>query len=173
MPRRPLVLIGPMGSGKSRTGKRLARRLGLTFTDTDSVFERENGAITAFFNEHGQDAFRRLEREIVRAAIEAGGVIATGGGAVLDAETQKDLERCAVAYLSVSAEAVEARIRGERKRPLLLDGGLDRWIAIADERRPIYERLGTIHVDTSHRPMEAVADELAAWYRSRYGGDAS
>ena len=171
MPAQPLVLIGPMASGKSRTGRRLARRLDLSFADTDTLFEKRFGEIRSYFDAYGEAAFRAAEREVVRDAIAAGGVIATGGGAILHPDTQRDLAACAVAYLSISAEAVAARIASDTKRPLLVSGGVEQWSAIYEQRRALYEQLGTIHIDTSHRPMEAIADELAAWYRSRYGGE--
>ena len=113
--------------------------------------------------------FREWERDAVRSALGHGGVIAFGGGAVLNPDTQADLAECAVAYLSTTAAAVASRLATDQKRPLVTDGGVERWSEIFEARRALYERLGTIHIDTSHRPMDAIADELAAWYRSRYG----
>lgn len=173
MPGRAIVLIGPMASGKSRTGKRLAQRLGLPFVDTDRRIEEQVGPISAYFASHGEASFRAIERDVVADAVQRGGVIATGGGAVLEPSTQALLEGCLVAYLSISAEAAALRLAGDTKRPLLHDGGIERWSAIYEERRAVYERLGTIHIDTSHRPMEAIADELAAWVRSRTEGEQS
>ncbi len=166
----PLVLIGPMAAGKTRTGKRLARRLELEFTDTDREVEAQHGPIPQIFAELGESAFRELERAAVQQAIARGGVIAFGGGAVLHPDTQNDLADCAVVYLSTTADAVAPRLdRGGR--PLVADGGLERWSEIYEARRAIYERLGKIHLDTSRRPMESVVDELLAWYRSRYATD--
>ena len=165
----PLVLIGPMAAGKTRTGKRLAKRLGCEFLDTDRMVEDEHGPISELFATVGELEFRRLEREAVKTALAQGGVIAFGGGAVLDSDTQADLANCAVVYLSTSPEAVAARIAADSKRPLLASGGVERWTEIFESRRALYERLGTIHLDTSHRPMDAIADHLSAWYRSRYG----
>lgn len=165
----PLVLIGPMAAGKTRTGKRLARRLGLEFRDTDRMVEADHGPIPEIFETQGERAFRAFEREAVSRALAAGGVVAFGGGAVLDPDTQADLAECAVVYLSTTAEAVASRIANDRQRPLLADDSVARWEAIFAERRDLYQQLGRIHVDTSHRPMDAIADELAAWYRSRYG----
>lgn len=165
----PLVLIGPMAAGKTRTGKRLARRLGTEFVDTDKLVEASHGPIPQIFAEHGEAQFRQWEREAVRDALARGGVIAFGGGAVLDPQTQSDLENCAVVYLSTTAAAIAERIAGDANRPLVQQGGVERWSEIFESRRALYERLGKIHIDTSHRPMDAIADELAAWYRSRYG----
>ena len=158
-----------MAAGKTRTGKRLAQRLGMTFHDTDVMVEREHGPIAEIFATRGEETFRELERKAVSAALAAGGVVAFGGGAVLNEDTRSDLADCAVVYLSTTPEAVSSRLAGDTKRPLLAQDGLAQWERIFRERKPIYEALGKIHIDTSHRPMEAVADELAAWYRSRYG----
>lgn len=167
-----LVLIGPMAAGKSRTGRRLAQRLNVPFLDTDRMVVEKHGPIADIFATQGEAVFREYEREAVVRALHSGGVIAFGGGAVLDERTQADLHDCAVVYLLTTAEVVAERLAGNTKRPLVADGGVERWQAIYDERRPIYERLGKIHIDTSRRPMEAIADELLAWYRSRYGEEA-
>jgi shikimate kinase len=160
----PVVLIGPMGAGKTRVGKRVARILGVGFTDTDKVIVAEHGAIADLFAEHGEPYFRRLERAAVAAALETDDVVSLGGGAVLDPETQADLLHQRVVFLTVTARAVEGRL-GEGKRPLLRDGVTD-WQRIFDERRDIYEGLSDLTIDTSHRPYDAIAQEVAAWART-------
>ncbi|MFT4230981.1 MAG: shikimate kinase, partial [Microbacterium sp.] len=80
-----IVLVGPMGAGKTSVGRRVAKRLGLPFTDTDKTVAAEHGPISAIFERHGEEHFRRLERDAVRRALAGGGVVALGGGAVLDA----------------------------------------------------------------------------------------
>ena len=160
----PVVLIGPMGAGKTRVGKRVARILGVGFTDTDKVIVAEHGAIADLFAEHGEPYFRQLERAAVAAALQTGDVVSLGGGAVLDPETQADLLHQRVAFLTVTARAVEGRL-GEGKRPLLRDGVTD-WQRIFDERRDIYEGLSDLTIDTSHRPYDAIAQEVAAWART-------
>lgn len=165
----PLVLIGPMASGKTRIGKRLAKKLDLPFVDTDKLVEAEYGPIAEIFETRGEAEFRALERAAVVRALAGGGVVAFGGGAVLDEQTQADLADCAVVALVVDPEVIGLRLALTAKRPLVAKGGVQRWSEIYAERRPIYDRLGKIQVDTSRRPMSAIADELAAWYRSRYG----
>ena len=120
-----LVLIGPMGSGKTRVGKRVAKLLDTGFIDTDRVIAGEHGPITAIFDEHGEPYFRELERAAVAAALESDGVVSLGGGAVLDPQTQELLARCPVVFLTVSAEAVEPRLSGGT-RPLVR-GGIADW----------------------------------------------
>lgn len=159
-----VVLIGPMGAGKTRVGKRVARLLDRGFTDTDRMVVAQHGPIAEIFATSGESRFRELERAAVIAALDTDDVVSLGGGAVLDPATQRDLEAQRVVFLTVSPRAVEGRL-GEGKRPLLRDGIRD-WQRIFDERRDVYERLSDLTVDTSHRPSDAVAQEVAAWART-------
>jgi shikimate kinase len=154
-----VALIGPMGAGKSSIGKRIAKALDLPFTDTDAEIARRHGPIPELFAVGGEAGFRALERAVVAEALAGDGVVALGGGAVLDLETRRDLGRCTVVLLTVSEEAVASRITGGR-RPLLTDG-LDSWRRIRDERADLYASLADVTVDTSRRPITALADELA------------
>jgi shikimate kinase len=160
-----LVLIGPMGSGKSRVGRRVAKLLGTGFVDTDSIIVTEHGPIAAIFDEHGEAYFRELERAAVAGALESDGVVSLGGGAVLDPHTQELLAGCRVVFLTVSAEAVEARIGGGT-RPLVR-GGVAEWERIFAERRPVYENLASETFDTSRRPYSRIAEEVAQWARKQ------
>jgi shikimate kinase len=161
----PVVIIGPMGAGKSSVGKRVARALGVPFTDTDRAVVRVHGPIPAIFAERGEAAFRALEADAVRTALRTGGVVALGGGAVTHPETRAALAGARVVLLTVSPEAVADRIAGS-DRPLLATGGLEAWQAIADERAATYAELAHVTVDTSRRPMTRVAEEVAAWVRA-------
>ncbi len=157
----PVVLIGPMAAGKTRLGKRIARILGTGFQDTDKIIVAENGPIPALFDEHGEAHFRELERDAVARALATDDVVALGGGAVLAPETQALLAAHRVVFVAVTAEAVAPRI-ADGRRPLVR-GGLPDWERIYTERRPIYEQLALLTVDTSHRPIDAVAQEVAEW----------
>jgi len=159
-----LVIIGPPGAGKTKVGKRVARRLGVPFTDTDKKIVAEHGPIAEIFAEHGEPRFRAIEREHVERALAGEGVVSLGGGAVLDPRTQADLHERLVALITVSAEAVGERLQGE-KRPLLASGGVAAWKALLEQRRPLYEALARRSFDSSSRPMDAVADEVVAWLR--------
>lgn len=159
-----VVLVGPMGAGKTRVGRRVARILGRDFTDTDKVVVAQHGPIAQLFAEHGEPYFRELERAAVVDALRTDNVVSLGGGAVLDADTQRDLGAQRVVFLTVSARAVESRL-GDGKRPLIRDGVSD-WQRIFDERRDIYERLSDLTIDTSHRPYDGIAEEVAAWART-------
>jgi len=158
-----LVLIGPMGSGKSRIGKRIAKLLEAEFTDTDKVIVAEHGSIATIFEQHGEPYFRAVEREVVATALAGDGVVSLGGGAVLDEATQADLERQRVVLFTVTPEAVAPRLANE-KRPLVKNG-LDDWLRIRDARMPLYERLADATFDTSTRPTSIIAEEVAAWVR--------
>jgi shikimate kinase len=156
-----VVLIGPPGAGKTRLGKRVARILRTDFIDTDRRIVAQHGPIAQIFGEQGEVAFRRYEREVVAQALTERAVVSLGGGAVLDRDTQRELARLRVALVTVSPEAVEARIAGSN-RPLVADG-IASWSALVEARRETYERLATRTWDTSHRPIEHIAAEIAAW----------
>jgi shikimate kinase len=158
-----IVLIGPMGAGKTKLGKRVAAILGLPFVDTDRMIVAGHGTISQIFAEFGEEHFRALERVAVEDALAQGAVVALGGGAVLDENTQADLANHRVALITVSAYAVAPRIAGT-KRPLLA-GGVESWIDILEQRREIYDRLADRTWDTSARPMSVIASEIADWSR--------
>ena len=163
-----LVLVGPMAAGKTSIGRKVARMLDVPFTDTDKRIAAEHGPIPEIFAAHGEARFRVWEREAVSDAVREGGVVSLGGGAVIDPDTRSLLHRHPVVFLTVSAEAVERRIRGAG-RPLLADEGdpVARWQAIFDQRRSWYEQVADLTVDTSRRPMRALAEDIAAWTRSQ------
>jgi len=170
MTTRAIVLIGPMGAGKTSVGKRAAKALGLPFYDSDAAVVRAHGPIADIFATHGEPHFRELEREAVAAGLENGGVVALGGGAVLDAQTQAALRAHRVALLTVDPAIVAGRIRGGA-RPLLngengpSDDPVARWNAVYEARRDLYARLADITFDTSTGPLQDVVDALVAWAR--------
>ncbi len=159
--RPPVVLVGPMGAGKTRVGKRVARRLGTGFTDTDALVVAAHGPIAGIFAEHGEPRFREFERAAVAAALTTDDVVSLGGGAVLDPDTRADLAEQRVVFLTVSARAVEARL-GDGKRPLIRDGISD-WQRIFDQRRGLYHEVAGLEIDTSHRGYDSIAEEVVAW----------
>ncbi|MDH2444326.1 shikimate kinase [Amnibacterium sp. CER49] len=149
-----------MGAGKTSIGRKLAKRLGVPFTDTDARIVAAYGPIADLFATVGEPGFRAIERVVVAEALAAGGVVSLGGGAVLDPDTQQDLARCEVVLLTVSEDAVADRL-SSGKRPLLVDG-LASWRRISAERAPLYASLADRTVDTSHRPVAHLVEELAA-----------
>ncbi len=158
-----LVLIGAPGAGKTRLGKRIAKLLDAPFIDTDKRIVAEHGSIAEIFDTRGEAHFRALEREQVLSALGERAVVALGGGAVLDEGTQRDLADQRVVLLTVSTEAVEARIGGT-KRPLLKNG-IEAWSALVESRRAIYERLARRSWDTSSLPLGTIAADIVRWLR--------
>lgn len=158
-----IVLVGPMGAGKTSVGRRVARALGRSFVDTDKIVVRENGPIPDLFVAHGEAHFRALERAAVVEALSTGGVVALGGGAVLDADTRADLRAHRVVLLTVQPHIIASRIGGD-DRPLLAgEDPVARWTRIFAERRPVYEEVADVAFDTSSGPLAAVVAEIVAW----------
>jgi len=152
-----LVLIGPPGAGKSTVGHLLARQLGVTFRDTDTDIETATGrAIPDIFIEDGEEHFRDLEEQAVqRALAQHDGVLALGGGAILRERTQRALAGVPVAFLDVSMAAAMPRVGLTGARPLLVGSPRRQWHSLMTARRPIYERLASIHLLTDgHTPEE-------------------
>lgn len=163
-PRPILVVIGAPGAGKTRVGKRVARLLRAPFVDTDRRVVLRHGPIAQVFSGRGEAHFRRIERIEVARALGERAVVSLGGGAVLDTDTQRDLAGLPVALMTVSAEAVAGRIG--TKRPLLRDGGVAAWEKLVAGRQELYERLASRTWDTSDRPVDQIAAEVADWVRS-------
>lgn len=158
-----VVLVGPMGAGKTSIGRKVAKQLGVSFTDTDKSIAREHGPIPELFARRGEASFRQLERSAVSDALDGGGVISLGGGAVTSAQTRELLRRHPVVFLTVSPEAVAPRIAGGNRPLLTGEDPLRTWIEIYEQRRSWYEEVATLTVDTSRRPMHRIAAEIAAW----------
>ncbi|BDV30595.1 shikimate kinase [Microbacterium terricola] len=162
-----IVLVGPMGAGKTSVGRRVARALGTTFTDTDKMVVREHGPIPELFVRYGEAHFRGLERAAVTEALAGGGVVALGGGAVLDAGTRAQLAEHRVVLLTVAPHIVSSRILGS-DRPLLAgeEDPIARWQRIFDERLPLYEQVADVTFDTSTGPLSGVVTAIVDWAQS-------
>jgi len=140
-----------MGVGKTTIGKKLSRRLGCDFLDTDQLVTAEHGPIPEIFETLGEQKFRELEAGVVAKALNSKAVIATGGGAVLNGETQRNLAHAFVVYLSTDGKHMKSRL-SHSKRPLL-NNGMEDWTRIYNERKPLYERLSDFEVDTSNTSL--------------------
>jgi shikimate kinase len=163
-----LVIVGPPGAGKTTAAREVADRLGVGFRDTDADIEAVAGVTVAdIFVEHGEARFRALERAAVSAALaEHDGVLAVGGGAVLDADTRESLTGRPVAFLDVGIKDAASRIGLNRDRPLLLGNPRAQWIRLMEQRRPFYEEVAATTVSTDNRSPDQVADDLVAWVRA-------
>ncbi len=158
-----VILIGPPGAGKSTVGALLAARLGVSFTDTDAEIELSAGKpVSDIFVEDGEPVFRALERAAVARALEhSDGVVAVGGGAVLDAQTQEWLAGRPVVYLETGFAEAAKRVGLGQARPLLLSNPRGTLKQLLDQRLPIYTGLAWITVATDDQDAEQVAAEIA------------
>jgi shikimate kinase len=155
-------VIGAPGSGKTTVGTALAERLGVDFRDTDADIEATAGKpVSEIFIDDGEPRFRELERAAVRDALaEHGGVLALGGGAVLDPATQELLAGHSVVYLQVGLSDAVKRVGLAAARPLLVLNPRSRLRELMAERAPIYERLATIAVATDGRDPADIVEEI-------------
>ncbi|GAA4120023.1 shikimate kinase [Nocardioides fonticola] len=158
------VLIGPMGAGKTTVGRLLAQRWGVSVRDTDADIEAAEGrSVSDIFVDSGEPYFREREREAVaRALAEHDGVLALGGGAVLDPDTRAALVGHPVVFLRVGLSDAASRVGLGTSRPLLLGNVRGRMKQLLDERTPIYEAAATVAVDTDGRTPAEVADAVEA-----------
>lgn len=163
-----VVLVGPPGAGKTTTGAALAELWGVPLLDTDRAVEQSQGrSVADIFIEQGEEAFRRLERAAVLDALARHrGVLALGGGAVLDPEVQAALAGHRVVFLDVGIADAAKRVGFDRSRPLLAVNPRAQWVRLMEARRPTYERLATARVDTAGRSPDEVAAEIV----QRVGG---
>ncbi|OKJ96820.1 shikimate kinase [Streptomyces sp. CB03234] len=157
-----IVLVGPMGSGKSTVGTLLAERLGVPYRDTDAdIVAAEGREISDIFIEDGEEHFRALERAAVRAAVaEHPGVLALGGGAVLDDGTRQLLSGLPVAYLSMDVEEAVRRVGLNTARPLLAVNPRRQWRELMEARRHLYTEVARVVVATDDKTPEEVAEAV-------------
>jgi len=159
-----VVLVGPMGAGKTTLADLLAQRWGVAVRDTDAdIVAAQGREISDLFVDDGEAAFRALEREAVaRALAEHDGVLSLGGGAVLDEDTRALLADHTVVFLQVGLTDAVKRVGLGTSRPLLMGNVRSRVKALLDERTPIYASVATHTVDTDGRTPDEVADEVEA-----------
>jgi shikimate kinase len=158
------VLVGAPGAGKTTVGTRLAERWGVEFRDTDADVEAALGrTVSDIFIEFGEEHFRAAEHRAVAAALaEHTGIVALGGGAVLDPATRALLAGHRVVYLRVGVTDAVRRVGLARDRPLLVEGPRARLAALLKAREPLYTEVAAVVVDTVGREPDEVVDLVAA-----------
>lgn len=157
-----VILIGPMGVGKTTVGELLAERLGTVCRDTDQdIVDAVGKPISEIFLDEGEQHFRELERAAVRTALsEHTGVLALGGGAVLAPETRELLAGAPVIFLEMGLTEAVKRVGLDAPRPLLMMNPRKQWRELMEERRPLYTDVARAVVSTEQRTPDEVADEI-------------
>ena len=167
-----LVLVGPMGAGKTTIGKRLAVRLGLVFVDADQRLEQVTGApVPLIFECEGEAGFRVREAQLIAELMQARGqLIATGGGAVLSAENRQQL--CAhgfVVYLKISVAQQLERLARDHSRPLLATGDKHAKLhSLALTRNALYEDVADMVFDSDSLVVATAAERLGSLVESHW-----
>ena len=155
-----VILIGPMGSGKTTIGSLLAEKLGLAFRDTDHLIEeREDKPVSQIFLDQGEDAFRAIEKRVLRDELLTDGtVLSLGGGAPISIDAQSALRAISsyIIFLDNSLSTVVPRIGFNRDRPLLLNNPRGQWQTLMEARRPIYEALADVTINVDDKSEEEI-----------------
>lgn len=164
-----LILVGPMGAGKSTIGRLLAALLNFSFKDSDRVIEERTGAdIPWIFDVEGEEGFRQRETAVLKELVnEESLVLATGGGIVIKPENRQLLiSGGEVIYLTASTEQLIERTYKDKKRPLLQVDDPARKIAqLIEQRDPLYREVADYIISTDRRSPKSVAQEIARRYR--------
>lgn len=159
-----VILIGPMGSGKSTIGQLLAAQWNIPFRDTDHVIEEMSGkSVSDIFLEDGEDEFRILEKKVLRQELLSDEtVLALGGGAPISIDAQSALRAIAspVIYLDISLATVAPRIGFNRDRPLLLHNPRGQWQTLMEARRPIYEAIADTIIDVNDKSESEIVSQI-------------
>ncbi len=160
------MLVGLPGAGKSTTGRRLAKILGVAFADSDELIEAATGlAVRELLLRAGEAEFRRAEEAAITAALaDFDGVLALGGGALTSVVTRQALAGSGVVVVVLTAplEILAARIGDARTRPLLADDPPGRLATLAREREPVYREVATFTVRSGNRTPGQLASQIAA-----------
>jgi shikimate kinase len=172
-----VYLVGLMGAGKTSVGRMLAKRLGKHFIDSDHEIENRTGVrIPTIFEIEGEVGFRRREASVIRELVGKDNIVlATGGGAVLDAETRRLLHATGtVIYLRADPSELWLRTRHDRNRPLLQAADpLARLIALRDERDPLYRETAHLIIDSGARSIRSLVGRIERELRAHLATRAS
>ncbi len=166
-----IILIGPMGAGKSSVGKYIATQLGMEFYDTDEEIEKRTGvSISWIFDIEGPEGFSKREENLVKELVGLSNIVlATGGGTIVSPYCRDLLrENGKMIYLKVSLELQQTRTINESRRPLLQVPDREKvLIQLQEEREHLYEALADFCVLTDKRGIPAVGNDILNWLRER------
>jgi shikimate kinase len=170
-----IILIGPMGSGKTTVGQALADKFSVPFRDTDLMIVEQTGReISDIFIEDGEDEFRALEKIILRTALlEYETLLSLGGGACIsiDAQSALRVSGAFIVYLRISLSQVSSRVGFNQGRPLLMGNPRAQWQGLMNERAPIYEGVSHFICDVDHKSVDEIVSEIEIAYELRSKGD--
>jgi shikimate kinase len=159
-----IYLIGPMGSGKTTIGNRLAQKLGLKFYDSDHEIETRTGAsVSLIFEIEGEAGFRERESRMLQELTALDGVlIATGGGSIVDQANREMLRNSGlVVYLQTSIGQQLGRLGRDRSRPLLQTGNKEfRLLELARHRNPLYEKTADLVFPVKSRNIDNTVNQI-------------
>lgn len=165
-----VYLIGPMGSGKTSIGQRLAKLLGLEFLDNDHELEKQTGAsVGLIFDLEGEEGFRKRETAMLKKLVARQNILlATGGGTVVREENRELLRNSGlVVYLKTSVGQQLRRLSHDKSRPLLQSANREEKLArLAEERNPLYEQLADLTFPSQNRSLDAASRALYKSIRS-------
>ena len=163
-----ITLIGYRGSGKTTVAEGLARRLGVSWLDSDAVIEQRAGCtIREIFAVEGEPGFRRREREaLAELLVGTGLILAAGGGAVLDPDTRRRMKAAGpVVWLQASVDTLALRIAGDpvtaQRRPNLAGGGSDEIVRLLAEREPLYRECASHSIYTDRLSVDEIVERIA------------
>ena len=173
--RRSVVLVGMMGAGKSSVGRRLAVRLGVPFVDADVEIEKAAGmTISEIFAAHGEPYFRAGETRVIARLLEGGPqVLATGGGAFMNADTRAAIRAKGISvWLRATLDVLNRRIKRRSDRPLLKSAAdpAEMLRKLIEERDPVYAE-ADLTVESRDEPHETIVDEILEGLRTRIAPD--
>jgi len=161
-----IILVGPMGSGKTTIGRQLAKQLNLNFFDCDHEIENKTGVnIPLIFELEGEQGFRKRETTMLDKLSQKNGVVlATGGGAVLSPENRKMLrQRGTLIYLSATTEQLWERTRLDKNRPLLqTENPREKIEVLLEQRDPLYKEIADIVIDTGTGNVKSTIQQIIA-----------
>ena len=159
-----IILIGPMGAGKTTIGRQLAKKLSKEFYDSDHEIEKHTGAdVSLIFELEGEEGFRKRESQLLKELVSNKNIVlSTGGGAVLDPENRKLLsDNGIIIYLKSTAEKLYRRIADDKRRPLIqTDDRLNKIKKILEEREPLYQSLANEIIETQELSIKQITQKI-------------